>query len=206
MPDMNEEISAVGRIIQAITALLGLMPAIAVLAGLVDIPPDLADLIRVLTFFASAAVILGIILMRGTIRRAKAGPMAGFVLGAILLGSVAATSYWLLAVDHIVTIRYGDKVERDVVPLHPTRRITDVRDAFGGSYEQALVTYPQRDDLRRWMREESKSASVLLLFLLVAANVLLVSGLVVGAWRAAGTCRSTKKTAPSPPPGNGGSA
>jgi hypothetical protein len=195
MPDVEEQMSAVGRVVQGVGALLGLTPAIALLMGLVSIPPDLADLIKVLSFFISAGVILAIILMRASIRRMKSNVAAMLVLATVLLGSIAATGYWIVAQGHLIAVTNGKAIEYFVVPLHPSARIERAVAPFGRHFEEAIYVSRQKDDLRTWMREESGSASVVMLFLLVLANVLLVSGVVGGAWKVAGTIRGK-----APPP------
>ncbi|MBT2188378.1 hypothetical protein [Sphingobium nicotianae] len=188
-------ISATGRVIQSIGALIALMPALALLLGLVQIPPSLADLIKVLSFFMTVGVILAVILLRSNIRKMSSSWAALLVIGTILAGSAAATAYLIVAERHLIAVKHGETVDFFVVPIHPSARIRAAIAPFQDDYIQALYVSVQREQLRRWMRDESVGASIVMMTLLMVANILLVAGLVTGAWKVAGAIRKPAQSA-----------
>lgn len=193
MPAIEEQIGRAGKIIKAVAVLLGLLPGIALLLGLVDIPPSLADLIKFLTFAISIGVVICIMLLRDRIRRLTNKTVAIFVVSAVLIGSAFATAYMIVAKDHIIVMTTGAGIERHVKPLYPSADIQEIMRAYRGDYKEALATSNRNAELSALMERESGSAIVLLILLLVTGQVLLVSGIVGGAWKLAGG-RQAKET------------
>jgi hypothetical protein len=186
MPAIEDQIGRAGKIIKAVAVLLGLLPGIALLLGLVDIPPSLADLIKFLTFAVSIGVVICIMLLRDRIRRLTSKKAAILVVTAVLTGAAFATAYMIVAQDQIVVISTGAGIERYVKPLDPSADIQDIMRDYRGDYGEALATSVRNAELSALMEQESGSAIVLLILLLVAGQVLLVSGIVGGAWKLAG--------------------
>jgi hypothetical protein len=199
MPAVDEQISATGKLVQAIGALIGLTPAVALLFDIVDVPPSLIQLIRAVSFFITVAVVVIIILLRAQIRKLSNKRAATMVLVTVLLGTASATGYWLFADSHMVTVSRGKEAERFVIPLNPSAKIRELVAPFNGQYEQALYVSRRREELRGAMEDEDTSAVLLMLFLLVSANVLLVSAVVGGAWKISGSAgRPSRRTADQP--------
>lgn len=187
MPTLKQRIEAMGTIIKALVALLALMPGIAVLTGLIDIPPTLVQLVQALSFFVSVAVLIGILLASQLIRGMSSSAVALIAFASVLAGAAAAVGYWSFAGSHIVVVSgagEGDEdKERFVVPLRPSAEVERLVAPYGGDYAEALKTSNQRVRLQRLLEAESGGTAALMIVLLVLAQTLLVAGVAAGAWR-----------------------
>ena len=182
---LMDQIGQTKTVIRTTAGLIALLPPVAILTGLVDIPPSLIDLIKMLSFFVSVGILLAIFLLGKHISRVRSGWMAAATIAAILLGGIFATSYMLFANRHIAVVARGDDTERYVVPLHPSPAIQRIMAGFGGDYVEALQTSSQSARLEQLMQEEDGSSTMVMIALLVAAQTLLVAGVVAAAWRLA---------------------
>lgn len=173
-----DDIASAGNVIKAIVALLALLPPLAVITGLIDIPPSLGQLVKIVTVPVSVIAVMGIFAQRRAISRWSAS-RAILVFGACaLLGSACAVSYYIFAGTHV--IEYRD--ERLVKPIAPSPEIEEIVDAWGGQYDQALAYSPLGEELRRRLGEESVSAILVMIGLMVLAQLLLVAAMVGFAW------------------------
>lgn len=201
MSPIDAQLDATGKLIKGLAALLSLFPAIALLFGLVDIPPSLSDIIKALSFFASLGVLLAVVMYSVPIQKMKRGIAVAVVLGTVLTGSVAAISYWFVAQRHVlsttVPTEKGTRIDRIIVPLNPSARVQELVRPFNGDYREAVYAGARGKELRRLLDAESTSAIVLMLVLLLSANVLLVLGVVTGAWKAAARAARHKAAAPA---------
>jgi hypothetical protein len=191
MPAVEVQLDATGKLIKGLAALLTLFPAIALLFGLVDIPPSLSQIVKALSFFVSLAALLSVVMLSSSIQKMKRGVAVALVAGTVLTGSIAAISYWFVAEKHVLSTNVpegeGMKVDRIVVPLNPSPRVQELVRPFHGDYRQAVYTGRKGDELQRLLERERTSAILLMLVLLLSANVLLVLGVVIGAWKVAGS-------------------
>ncbi len=193
---VGDQIDRTGNLIKGIAALIGFVPVAVLLFGLVEIPPSLSNLIKVLSFFISTAAIISIIMLRSSIRRFSDTVAAGIIMAVILLGSISAICYWRVADKHVLVTRVGtsDILDRVVLPLNPSPEIQHLVEPFKPrngyraakeSYRAAIYTGRRGSELRSMIEQENTSAIILMLVLLVSANVLLVFGIVAGAWKIA---------------------
>ncbi|MBS0255656.1 MAG: hypothetical protein JSS36_10740 [Proteobacteria bacterium] len=198
---VEDDIGATGRVIQAAAAVIALMPSLALLSGAVPMPPSFSDLIKVVTFFLTLGTILLVFMVRNQIRTMSTRLVAILSVGSMLIGCVAAISFYFFSSQHLIRITRGSKIETYVVPLSPSRRISEQVDSYFGNYPEALVGSPQRELLQQWMAEESTSASVTMIVLLAIANTFLAGAIVAGAWKIASAER--QKAAPGANPASG---
>jgi hypothetical protein len=204
MPAIDTQLDATGRLIKGLAALLSLFPAIALLFGLVDIPPSLSHMIKALSFFVSLAVLLSVVMLGPSIQKMKRGVAVALVIGTVLIGSISAISYWVVAENHVLTTKglaeEGGKVERIIIPLNPSARVQELVRPFRGDYREAVYTGIHGRELHDLLDKESTSAIILMLVLLLSANVLLVLGVVIGAWKIAASMARRKPGTPAPAP------
>jgi hypothetical protein len=188
MPTLKQRIESVGTLIKVLVALLALMPGIAVLTGLIDIPPTLVQLVKGLSFFVSIVVLIAILLVSQRIRKLPGTTVAILAGLAVLLGSGAAVGYWMFASRHIVVIQSSgqegdEETARYVVPLRPSAEMQRLVAPYNGDYAEALETSIQRPRLRQLMEEQAGGSAALMIVWLVLAQTLLVGGIAAGAWR-----------------------
>jgi hypothetical protein len=198
VPALKQRLDNLGGLVKAVLAVLALLPGVAVLTGLVDIPPSLADLVKALSMFAGVAVLIVILLLSDAIRRARAALVIFLTVAAVIAGGGAALGYRSLAGRHVLVLELGDEVERHVVPLHPSAGIRRIVEPYGGDYAEALLTSVRKERLRQLMEEESGSSVVLMVALMVIAQTLMVGGVLAGGWKLA--MRDESDGGPEPAP------
>ena len=190
MPALSDRLGGLATLIKAVIGLLALLPGVAVLTGLIDIPPSLVDLVKALSIFAGIAVLIAILLLSGTIRALSGRTVALLTLSAVVLGGGFAVAYRAVAARQVVVVETGREVERFVVPLTPSAEIRRLVAPYGGDYAEALMTSVRAERLHQLMEEESGSAVALMIALMVVAQTLMVGGIVVGGWKLAMTDRA----------------
>lgn len=188
MPGLKQRLESAGTIVKALVALLALMPGIAVLTGLVDIPPTLVQLVQALSFFVSIVVLIAILLASRRIGRMATTAVATLAFASVLVGAAAAVGYWAFARAHIVVVESNtgegeSGKERFVVPLRPSKETKDIVAPYGDDYAEALQTSNRRARLRQLLEQDSGGTAALMILLLVLAQTLLVAGVAAGAWR-----------------------
>lgn len=183
MQDLDAQIGSVGKLIKAVAGLLAFFPLLALMFDIVKIPESLASMSKIASFFVTVACILGVILNRKLIERTPNGRASVIILATVLFGITATVSYWKIGTGQIIGIEQDGKVEQIVLPMNPSSDIRKMIAPFGDDYADAIITGAQSDKLRQKIDEENATTFALLFTLLVAANVLLVVGVVGGAWK-----------------------
>jgi hypothetical protein len=197
MPALTERLGGLTALIKAMIGVLALLPGVAVLTGLIDIPPSLVELVKALSVFTGIGVLIAILLLSESIRRMSARKVALLTVAAVLLGAGFALAYRTVAAGQVVIVTMGDQVERYVIPLAPSDEIGRLVAPYGGDYAEALMTSVRAERLRQLMEEDSGSAVALMVLLMVLAQTLMVGGLVVGGWKLTMADRATAAK-PSP--------
>lgn len=207
---LKERLESLGTLVKSILALLALLPGIAVLTGLIDIPPTLIQLVKFLSIFVSLVVLIAILLLQKRLARLPLLWVAGLAVVAVAVGGAVAVGYWTFANRHIVVVAKGKQVTRYVVPLKPSAEVRSLVEPYDGDYAEALVTSVYKERLARLLSEDSGGTVAVMILLLVLAQTLLISGIVVGGWRlvtddeAAPATKSPVSAAPAPPPAGEG--
>lgn len=200
MPTLKERIDSVGGVIKALIALLALLPGIAVLTGLISIPPSLVDLVKMLSVFICIIALIVILLATSWIQRKSRLLIGALALVAVIAGAICSVVYWGFANRHIVVIEPApDQVERYVVPLQPSAEIDRIMIPYRGDYAEALQTSIRKARLGQLMNDESGSAVAIMIVLLLVAQALLVGGVVAGAWKLALGDEASLNPQPLPP-------
>jgi hypothetical protein len=183
---LNDRLSRAGALIKAVGALLALLPGIAILLGLVAIPPSLADLIKFISIFVSVAVVLAVMLLSKPIARMGTGAAAAIVVICALVGAGLATTYFTFARNHVVAVQDGPETRQYLIPLHPSAEIAQLMEPYEGDYVEALETSVQRQELAQALDRESGGTMALIVVLLISAQTLVITAIVVGAWKLTG--------------------
>lgn len=200
MPALRERIENVGNLIKALIAFLGLLPGIAILTGLISIPPSLADLVKMLSIFICIVALVLVLLATHWIQRTGGAVVGGLALVAVIAGASCASAYWSFANRHIVIIEPAPgQVERHVVPLQPSAEIQALMAPYHGDYVEALETSNRSARLGQLMDDESGSAVGIMIALLLISQVLLVGGVVAAAWKVALGDEAALNPQPLPP-------
>lgn len=211
MPALKDRFESLGTLIKTLIALVALLPGIAVLTGLVNIPPTLVQLVKFLSVFVSLAVMIAVFLMERRLAAMRLSMVAAVALVAVIVGCTSAVEYWAFANRHIVVLKEGSEVSRFVVPLRPSADIQRLMIPYDGDYAEALETSVHKERLAQLMEKESATSVAVMVLLLVLSQTLLLFGVVAGAWRLTmrdtGSTRSggegNRKDVP-PPPSSGG--
>lgn len=193
---LSDRLSKAGALIKAVGALLALLPGIAILLGLVSIPPSLADLIKFISISVSVAVVLAVMLLSKPIARMGTATAATVVIVCAIGGAALATTYFTFARDHVVVVADGPNVHQYLIPLHPSAEVRQLMEPYQGDYVEALETSIQREQLAQAMDHSSGGTMALIVILLIAAQTLVITAIVVGAWKLTG------RNAPSPAKAN----
>ncbi len=183
MQELDAQIGSVGKLIKAVAGLLAFFPLLALMFEIVKIPESLANMAKIASFFVTVACIFGVILNRKLIERTSNGRASVIILATVLFGIAAAVSYWTIGRTQIIGIEQDGKIEQIVLPMNPSSDIRRMIAPFRDEYADAIIESAQSDKLRQKIDEENATTFALLFTLLVAANVLLVVGIVGGAWK-----------------------
>src|SRR5436190_6209224 len=180
-------LTSVTNLLRGLGALIAIFPAVAVVFGLVDIPPTLIDLVKIISFSVSLIVLLGVFLLRSWILNLSNGRAALLAAVAVAIGAISLTTYFQFANSHTVKIEENPEAERYfIVPLNPSQAILDRVRPFGGDYEEALRMSTQRETLAQLMEEQRASSLAIISLLLILSQVLLIAPVVAAAWKLAG--------------------
>ncbi len=204
---MAAGLATTGNVIKGAAALIALFPGIAVIFGLVDIPPTLVDLVKVISFSVGVIVLLAVFLLRERIVATSNVRAAVIGVIAVLIGAASLTSYYQFANRHtvVIPVEGTNQVTRYIIPLNPSRDILDLVDIFGGDYDEALRMSPEAETLKLRMRDESGSSIVIIIMLLVLSQVFLIAPVVAAAWKLVGApaVDAVAQGPPPPPPPSG---
>jgi hypothetical protein len=188
-----ERIRNAGLIVKAVLGLTALFPGIAILLGLVEIPPTVGNMIYVISFSVSIIVILSIFLLSDRIQALGNGRAIAMAAVTLTLGGICLTAYVPFATSHLVTFDRDDgSADRVLAPRSPSPALLgSVSHENPGrptvaEYRAALQMAPDREQLRQMMVAESWSTMAIMLVLLVFSEALLIAPVVGLAWKAAG--------------------
>lgn len=185
-----ERVRNASSLIKAVGAVIVLFPGIAVLIGIVDIPPSLADMVNLIAYSVCAAVLLVVFLLDDRIRRMSNLRAALLGIGGVVLGSACVLVYFDFANDHVVEISAPEGAENKfITPRTPKREILEIVDpAVPGDpsiteYKTALEGSVQNERLKELMKDHSGSSMLVMIILLVLSEVLLIAPVVAIAWK-----------------------
>jgi hypothetical protein len=176
---LRARIGSMGNLVKAVIAFLALLPSVAVITDMIDIPPSLGQLVKIVTVPVSVVAIIGLFAQRRTIRR-WSGRKAAIVFGCCaLFGSAAAVSYYFFAEAHVFEYQGA----RMVSPIGPSAEIRNIIEPWDDRYDQALDNSPYKDRLQDLLKEESALAVIVMILLMAACQLLLVTAMVGSAWK-----------------------
>jgi hypothetical protein len=161
----------VGNVLKVALVILGLIPSVAVLAGLIHIPPSLQQLVQIVTVPVSIVAVTATLVLSEEIGRWSYRRAALIFVVAAVLGASSAVGYFLFAGRCV--IEYKD--ERIVAPMHPSQRIRDIIAVYNNQYDEALEHSPRNDELRELLAKENAGTTILMILLMVASQLLLVT-------------------------------
>lgn len=182
-------LSALGTLLKGIGAVAALLPTVAVLRGMVPIPPDIDMLITWTIAVLGILVFVVVMLADGPIKAARNWTIAILAVVMALVGIASAVVYRDFSNRHIVTIGMEGTSEADaeriVVPRSPSQPLQDKIAPFGNDWVAALHESPEKDTIRRMIGEQNFWTTAWIVALLVLAQVLTTGGLVLGLWKLA---------------------
>jgi hypothetical protein len=206
-----DRIKNAGTIVKAVIGLMTLFPGIAILTGLVEIPPTVGNMIYVISFSVSVLVILSIFLLTDRIQKLSNGRAVAYALAALIGGGVCLTFYVPYATSNLVPFLKDDgTADRVLKPRSPSGEILrsvmheDPGHPTVAEYTAALQMAPNRVPLRQMMVSQSWSTMAMMLLLLVLSEALLIAPVVGLAWKLAGAAMepdaaaNEKEKAPAP--------
>jgi hypothetical protein len=202
-----KSIENAGTLIKAVAAIIALFPGVAVLAGLVDVPPSLIQLVKIISFSVSGIVLLSVFLLGDRLRRMSGERAAIGATIAVLLGAACATGYFTFANRYTVSVEdIRGEVRTYIVPMQPSPAIRRIVEPMQNDYRLALHISADRAELKRLMTAESGTSMTIMILLLVFSQVLLVAPVVGIAWKLAGApapgsvrARTRRSRAKDPP-------
>lgn len=174
-----EQLKDAHGLLKAAGLLLAALPPLAVITGVVDIPPTLGQLVKLVTVPISIVAVFLVFILGESIARMSAFKAVLLFGGLVVAGAVASVSYYSFADSHIVAPDQGPIV----VPVRPSRDIAAIVGPYDGDYEEALENSPDNERLAALMMEESGSSVMLMIALMVFAQVLMVAGMVGALWK-----------------------
>lgn len=175
---VSEQLKEASGLLKGTGLLLAALPPLAVITGLVSIPPTLGQLVKLVTVPISIVVVLIIFILGESISRLS--PLRSVLIfgSLVVAGAAASVAYFAFAGSHIVSGVDGPVV----VPLQPSTQITEIVAPYDWDWEEALEHSADNERLAELMRQESASAVVLMVLLMVLAQVLMVAGMVGALW------------------------
>jgi len=183
---MNPLFGRMETAIKGAVSVVALIPGLALVFSAVTLPPELKDLLGGLALALGTVIVFGVVLNRGRIRRTspqRIGTIAGVLAGA---GLVASIFFFNFVGRHLIAIKQSSA---DAVyllkPLQPSSELRSLLDAVGGSWAEAILNPGVGHRVRELMRAESGTAVWLLTALLLLAQALLLTAIVLVAWKAA---------------------
>lgn len=169
--------------------LAALVPAAAMLRGVVDIPPDVDDLIVYISGGLGLAVAFCVFLGTERIDAMARRWIILICVAGVGIGAVSATAYYSYANSHIVSVPYGDRVERVVVPGDPSPELAELIGHYDGDWVEALKTGMQKERIAKLIAQENLWPTVTIIVLMIAAQALMTLGLLVPLWKLAAKLR-----------------
>jgi uncharacterized membrane protein YdbT with pleckstrin-like domain len=170
-------------VIKAIGGIAALLPSAAILLGVVPLPPDVHALLQWLSTGLSLVLIAMMLLFAEAVER-WAKHVTALLIGALFcVGVVIATGYYGFARDHIIEQPMGG--EQLVLPLHQSKELRSLLAPYGEDYSEALATSIQRERIVELLNDESGSAVLAMVTLLLLAQAFMVAAILLGAVRLA---------------------
>jgi hypothetical protein len=172
-------------VIKGAVSVVALVPGIALVSRSVVLPPDLQDLLGGLALALGTVIILGVVLNRGRIRRTPAQRIGLVSAGLASAGFIAAIFGFNFAQRHLVPFKPNTGEQSYLlVPLRPSAELRSLLDQAGGSWPDAILNPGIGHLVRELMRAESGTAVWMLALLLLLAQALLLTAIVLAAWKA----------------------
>lgn len=179
---MAEPFAKLEGVIKGAAGVVALIPGIALFTQAVSLPPPLETFLGGVSLTFGVAVVLAIILFQRRIARAPADRVGVVVLALALAGILTAIVCYKFADTHVMR----DREVAIVKPIKPEGKLARNLEVFGGDYAEMLananVGARARDDMKR----QSGSAIWFLSISLLLAQTLLLTAIVLGAWKVAG--------------------
>lgn len=182
MPEIKARIEKAGNLIKIAAALVALLPSVAVLAGLVEIPPSLGTLIRFTCGSIGVVIVFAVVLLSDVIKRMSGTIAATLILLASVGGVAAATGYWMFARQHIIEQPDGDG-DPIIIPLRPSAELRALLEPYGSDYSEAIATSIQRERINELLMDESAGSIAVMVALLLTGQSLIIAAFVLGAWK-----------------------
>lgn len=180
---LKDRVERLGGLIKALAAVVALLPGVAVLTGLVDIPPTLVQLVQMLSVTVSLLVLIAVILLTDRLRRLRAEAVVAMIAVAAVAGAGLATAYFQFAKSHIAVVESAGEEIRYLIPLAPSPRVRQIVAPYGDDYNEALQTSLERRELARLLEQEGGDSAAVMIALMVLAQALLIGAVVAGAWK-----------------------
>lgn len=176
----------VGKVIKGAVAILAMVPGVAMLANAVPVPPPGETVISVVTLAVGVAIVIAIALAQRLIRSMPAWALAVAVLALGILGALAAVRYADFAQTHIVEFTDAQRQKHSVVvPAQPSAELSSILRTFNGDYAEAMTNPIRGHRVQQLVRDEGGATTTWLVLYLLAAQILLVTAVVAGAWKIA---------------------
>lgn len=189
-------------LLKAVGGFVAALPPLAVITGLVDIPPTLGQLVKLITVPISIVVVVLIFVLGPSIVRMSAKHAAITFGGCVLFGALATVFYYNFAGAHVVAARD----QPVVIPLNPSVEIRTIMEPYDEDYAEALENASDNERLRVLMEREAGSAVAVMVLMMVLAQVLMVAGMVGAIWKIVVDQEAIRQTASSSATGKSGSA
>ena len=183
---MNPLFGRLESVIKGAVSVIALVPGIALMFNAVTLPTELEGLLGGLALALGTVIVFGIVLNRGPIRRTRPQRIAA-IAAVLATTGLAATVFFFNFVDrHLIAIK---RPEADPVyllkPLDPSAELLALLDAVDGSWAEAILNPGIGHQVRELMRAEAGTAVWLLAALLLSAQALLLTAIILAAWKAA---------------------
>ena len=184
MPPLAARLSAASGLLKSGCSLVAAMPSAAILTGVVPIPASVLQLTEYITSVVTVALVLAILLAGEAIDRLPKAVTAVLILLGSVGGGLAAIGYYSFTSDHVVRILGSPNVEL-IIPSSPSPELRTLMAPYDDDYSEALATSIQRERITELVNRDNSGTILEMITLLVAAQILIVSAVVIGAWRLA---------------------
>lgn len=182
-------LAAMGKIVKGIAAVAALLPAAAVIQGMIPIPPDIDMLITWTIGVLGILVFVVVMLADASIKAWRNRTVAIAAVVMVLAGIGSAVVYRDFTNRHIVAIGLAgtseEEAERIVVPRSPSPELQAKIAPFGNDWVAAIHESPESGTIRTMIDDQNFWTTWTIVSLLVLAQVLATGGLVLGLWKLA---------------------
>jgi hypothetical protein len=206
-----KSMDGVGLIIKGVAAIYALFPGLAVALHMVEIPPSLGDLVKIIAFSVSGTVIIAVFLLDRRVRRISNERAVLLSVGGVVVGGMLLIGYFWFATAYTAKVVDPPGVTTPyIVPMHPTAEIVRIVHPANGynptifEYERAMRMETDRARLKKAVGEENIFTVIVMILLLVFSEVLLIAPVVMVAWKLAGARIISAPSDARPEPAGGG--